>query len=198
MPRWASDVTVLRLNTGITVYRGKPTVQHATQTAVNKLKSESLRILHFILCKQSCLIHCEGKLPCLRHTLGNRPHGTEVAKCESKILSVTVCVCCIFEEEYVSCRCTWVEGFGWRRRSGSSYNGRRETQNSPKTWQVMIWGTETLKNRSVTGVATKKKKDALPKPPLSPSKLKIVRGKRTIFKRFVIRIRLGYISVFFW
>lgn len=41
----------------------------------------------------------------------------------------------------------------------------------------MIWGTETLKNRSVTGVATKKKKDALPKPPLSPSKLKIVRGK---------------------
>lgn len=42
----------------------------------------------------------------------------------------------------------------------------------------MIWGTETLKNRSVTGVATKKKKDALPKPPLSPSKLKIVRGKR--------------------
>lgn len=42
----------------------------------------------------------------------------------------------------------------------------------------MIWGTETLKNRSVTGVATKKKKDALPKPPLSPSKLKIVRGKK--------------------
>ncbi len=134
MPRWASDVTVLRHNTVITVYR-KPTVQHATQTAVNKLKSDSHRILHFILCKQSCLIHCEGKLPCLRHTSGSRTHGTEVAECESKILSVTVCVCCIFEEEYVSCRCTWVEGFGWRRRSGSSYNGRRETQNSPKTWQ---------------------------------------------------------------
>lgn len=46
-----------------------------------------------------------------------------------------------------------------------------------KNLAVMIWGTETLKNRSVTGVATKKKKDALPKPPLSPSKLKIVRGK---------------------
>lgn len=45
-----------------------------------------------------------------------------------------------------------------------------------KNLAVMIWGTETLKNRSVTGVATKKKKDALPKPPLSPSKLKIVRG----------------------
>lgn len=44
-----------------------------------------------------------------------------------------------------------------------------------KNLAVMIWGTETLKNRSVTGVATKKKKDALPKPPLSPSKLKIVR-----------------------
>ncbi len=31
MPRWASDVTMLRLNTGITVitvYRGKPTGQH--------------------------------------------------------------------------------------------------------------------------------------------------------------------------
>ena len=48
-----------------------------------------------------------------------------------------------------------------------------------KNLAVMIWGTETLKNRSVTGVATKKKKDALPKPPLSPSKLKIVRGKAT-------------------
>lgn len=48
-----------------------------------------------------------------------------------------------------------------------------------KNLAVMIWGTETLKNRSVTGVATKKKKDALPKPPLSPSKLKIVRGKIT-------------------
>uniref|UniRef100_A0A4W5JY81 BEN domain containing 5 n=1 Tax=Hucho hucho TaxID=62062 RepID=A0A4W5JY81_9TELE len=46
-----------------------------------------------------------------------------------------------------------------------------------KNLAVMIWGTETLKNRSVTGVATKKKKDALPKPPLSPSKLKIVRGR---------------------
>ncbi|KAL4634900.1 BEN domain-containing protein 5 isoform X1 [Arapaima gigas] len=45
-----------------------------------------------------------------------------------------------------------------------------------KNLAVMIWGTETLKNRSVTGVATKKKKDALPKPPLSPSKLKIVRA----------------------
>lgn len=40
----------------------------------------------------------------------------------------------------------------------------------------MIWGTDVLKNRSVTGVATKKKKDAVPKPPLSPHKLSIVRG----------------------
>lgn len=40
----------------------------------------------------------------------------------------------------------------------------------------MIWGTDVLKNRSVTGVATKKKKDAIPKPPLSPHKLSIVRG----------------------
>lgn len=41
----------------------------------------------------------------------------------------------------------------------------------------MIWGTDVLKNRSVTGVATKKKKDAVPKPPLSPHKLSIVRGR---------------------
>uniref|UniRef100_A0A803TQU4 BEN domain-containing protein n=1 Tax=Anolis carolinensis TaxID=28377 RepID=A0A803TQU4_ANOCA len=46
-----------------------------------------------------------------------------------------------------------------------------------KNLAVMIWGTDVLKNRSVTGVATKKKKDAVPKPPLSPHKLSIVRGK---------------------
>uniref|UniRef100_A0ABI8ADA5 BEN domain-containing protein n=2 Tax=Felis catus TaxID=9685 RepID=A0ABI8ADA5_FELCA len=45
-----------------------------------------------------------------------------------------------------------------------------------KNLAVMIWGTDVLKNRSVTGVATKKKKDAVPKPPLSPHKLSIVRG----------------------
>lgn len=45
-----------------------------------------------------------------------------------------------------------------------------------KNLAVMIWGTDVLKNRSVTGVATKKKKDAIPKPPLSPHKLSIVRG----------------------
>ncbi|CAH2310772.1 BEN domain-containing 5 isoform X1 [Pelobates cultripes] len=44
-----------------------------------------------------------------------------------------------------------------------------------KNLAVMIWGTEVLKNRSVTGVATKKKKDAVPKPPLSPQKLSVVR-----------------------
>ncbi|KAB0388289.1 hypothetical protein FD755_003245 [Muntiacus reevesi] len=44
-----------------------------------------------------------------------------------------------------------------------------------KNLAVMIWGTDVLKNRSVTGVATKKKKDAVPKPPLSPHKLSIVR-----------------------
>ncbi|XP_075472413.1 BEN domain-containing protein 5-like isoform X8 [Ascaphus truei] len=44
-----------------------------------------------------------------------------------------------------------------------------------KNLAVMIWGTEVLKNRSVTGVATKKKKDAIPKPPLSPHKLSVVR-----------------------
>ncbi|GAB5575053.1 BEN domain-containing protein 5 isoform X7 [Prionailurus iriomotensis] len=45
-----------------------------------------------------------------------------------------------------------------------------------KNLAVMIWGTDVLKNRSVTGVATKKKKDAVPKPPLSPHKLSIVRA----------------------
>ncbi|KAM4722112.1 BEN domain-containing protein 5 isoform 2-T2 [Rhinophrynus dorsalis] len=44
-----------------------------------------------------------------------------------------------------------------------------------KNLAVMIWGTDVLKNRSVTGVATKKKKDAVPKPPLSPHKLSVVR-----------------------
>ncbi|XP_054689469.1 BEN domain-containing protein 5 isoform X6 [Grus americana] len=48
-----------------------------------------------------------------------------------------------------------------------------------KNLAVMIWGTDVLKNRSVTGVATKKKKDAVPKPPLSPHKLSIVRGVMT-------------------
>ncbi|XP_028299687.1 BEN domain-containing protein 5 isoform X2 [Gouania willdenowi] len=64
----------------------------------------------------------------------------------------------------------WVEEEKWyqlQRTQGDS--------KFTKNLAVMIWGTETLKNRSVTGVATKKKKDALPKPPLSPSKLKIVR-----------------------
>ncbi|PIO32554.1 hypothetical protein AB205_0173220, partial [Aquarana catesbeiana] len=45
-----------------------------------------------------------------------------------------------------------------------------------KNLAVMIWGTDVLKNRSVTGVATKKKKDASPKPPLSPHKLSVIRG----------------------
>ncbi|XP_064415857.1 BEN domain-containing protein 5 [Latimeria chalumnae] len=44
-----------------------------------------------------------------------------------------------------------------------------------KNLAVMIWGTDVLKNRSVTGVATKKKKDAVAKPPLSPHKLSVVR-----------------------
>ncbi|TKS74580.1 BEN domain-containing protein 5 [Collichthys lucidus] len=71
--------------------------------------------------------------------------------------------------------CTSVEASGWRRRSGTSCRGPKGDSKFTKNLAVMIWGTETLKNRSVTGVATKKKKDALPKPPLSPSKLKIVR-----------------------
>lgn len=49
-----------------------------------------------------------------------------------------------------------------------------------KNLAVMIWGTDVLKNRSVTGVATKKKKDAIPKPPLSPHKLSIVRGSSPV------------------
>ena len=49
-----------------------------------------------------------------------------------------------------------------------------------KNLAVMIWGTDVLKNRSVTGVATKKKKDAVPKPPLSPHKLSIVRGESCV------------------
>lgn len=52
-----------------------------------------------------------------------------------------------------------------------------------KNLAVMIWGTDVLKNRSVTGVATKKKKDAVPKPPLSPHKLSIVRGRSLQYKR---------------
>uniref|UniRef100_H3AW29 BEN domain containing 5 n=1 Tax=Latimeria chalumnae TaxID=7897 RepID=H3AW29_LATCH len=46
-----------------------------------------------------------------------------------------------------------------------------------KNLAVMIWGTDVLKNRSVTGVATKKKKDAVAKPPLSPHKLSVVRAE---------------------
>lgn len=66
----------------------------------------------------------------------------------------------------------WVEEEKWHQLQRTQGDSK-----FTKNLAVMIWGTETLKNRSVTGVATKKKKDALPKPPLSPSKLKIVRGK---------------------
>lgn len=65
----------------------------------------------------------------------------------------------------------WVEEEKWHQLQRTQGDSK-----FTKNLAVMIWGTETLKNRSVTGVATKKKKDALPKPPLSPSKLKIVRG----------------------
>lgn len=65
----------------------------------------------------------------------------------------------------------WVEEDKWHQLQRTQGDSK-----FTKNLAVMIWGTETLKNRSVTGVATKKKKDALPKPPLSPSKLKIVRG----------------------
>ncbi|XP_046870484.1 BEN domain-containing protein 5 isoform X2 [Hypomesus transpacificus] len=65
---------------------------------------------------------------------------------------------------------TWVEEDKWHQLQRTQGDSK-----FTKNLAVMIWGTETLKNRSVTGVATKKKKDALPKPPLSPSKLKIVR-----------------------
>ncbi|XP_030639747.1 BEN domain-containing protein 5 [Chanos chanos] len=64
----------------------------------------------------------------------------------------------------------WVEEEKWHQLQRTQGDSK-----FTKNLAVMIWGTETLKNRSVTGVATKKKKDALPKPPLSPSKLKIVR-----------------------
>lgn len=66
----------------------------------------------------------------------------------------------------------WVEEEKWHQLQRTQGDSK-----FTKNLAVMIWGTETLKNRSVTGVATKKKKDALPKPPLSPSKLKIVRGE---------------------
>ncbi|XP_076845687.1 BEN domain-containing protein 5 isoform X1 [Brachyhypopomus gauderio] len=64
----------------------------------------------------------------------------------------------------------WVEEEKWHQLQRTQGDSK-----FTKNLAVLIWGTETLKNRSVTGVATKKKKDALPKPPLSPSKLKIVR-----------------------
>uniref|UniRef100_A0A3Q3K622 Uncharacterized protein n=1 Tax=Monopterus albus TaxID=43700 RepID=A0A3Q3K622_MONAL len=66
----------------------------------------------------------------------------------------------------------WVEEEKWHQLQRTQGDSK-----FTKNLAVMIWGTETLKNRSVTGVATKKKKDALPKPPLSPSKLKIVRDR---------------------
>ncbi|XP_069088802.1 BEN domain-containing protein 5 isoform X2 [Pleurodeles waltl] len=44
-----------------------------------------------------------------------------------------------------------------------------------KNLAVMIWGIDVLKTRSVTGVATIKRKDAVPKPPLSPHKLSLIR-----------------------
>lgn len=72
----------------------------------------------------------------------------------------------------------WVEEEKWHQLQRTQGDSK-----FTKNLAVMIWGTETLKNRSVTGVATKKKKDALPKPPLSPSKLKIVRGEiKSMFK----------------
>ncbi|KAK1897397.1 BEN domain containing protein 5, partial [Dissostichus eleginoides] len=55
----------------------------------------------------------------------------------------------------------WVEEEKWHQLQRTQGDSK-----FTKNLAVMIWGTETLKNRSVTGVATKKKKDALPKPPL--------------------------------
>ena len=57
----------------------------------------------------------------------------------------------------------WVEEEKWHQLQRTQGDSK-----FTKNLAVMIWGTETLKNRSVTGVATKKKKDALPKPPPNP------------------------------
>uniref|UniRef100_A0ACB8F3X7 BEN domain-containing protein 5 n=1 Tax=Sphaerodactylus townsendi TaxID=933632 RepID=A0ACB8F3X7_9SAUR len=65
----------------------------------------------------------------------------------------------------------WVDGEKWHQLQVTQGDSKYT-----KNLAVMIWGTDVLKNRSVTGVATKKKKDAIPKPPLSPHKLSIVRG----------------------
>ncbi|XP_048353345.1 BEN domain-containing protein 5-like isoform X4 [Sphaerodactylus townsendi] len=64
----------------------------------------------------------------------------------------------------------WVDGEKWHQLQVTQGDSKYT-----KNLAVMIWGTDVLKNRSVTGVATKKKKDAIPKPPLSPHKLSIVR-----------------------
>lgn len=66
----------------------------------------------------------------------------------------------------------WVDGEKWHQLQVTQGDSKYT-----KNLAVMIWGTDVLKNRSVTGVATKKKKDAIPKPPLSPHKLSIVRGR---------------------
>lgn len=79
----------------------------------------------------------------------------------------------------------WVEEEKWHQLQRTQGDSK-----FTKNLAVMIWGTETLKNRSVTGVATKKKKDALPKPPLSPSKLKIVRGEVDPESREALRVLL--------
>lgn len=93
-----------------------------------------------------------------------------------------MCVCCIIKEEYLLQvhlgGGIWVEEEKWHQLQRTQGDSK-----FTKNLAVMIWGTETLKNRSVTGVATKKKKDALPKPPLSPSKLKIVRGTYSCFEK---------------
>lgn len=49
-----------------------------------------------------------------------------------------------------------------------------------KAMAVAIWGTEQLKDRSVTGAKSNAVKDAVPKPPLTPEKMSVIRGKYLI------------------
>lgn len=90
--------------------------------------------------------------------------GLQLPSCRTKQM------CCYLFQVHLGSG-IWVDEEKWHQLQVTQGDSKYT-----KNLAVMIWGTDVLKNRSVTGVATKKKKDAIPKPPLSPHKLSIVRG----------------------
>ncbi len=90
MPRWASDVTVLWLNTGITVYRGKPTVYGVYVCVFCTLSS--VEVCKYVLSLCKLLLHC------LEHALKNFTHqGTCAVIIKSDLIGIAGYTSCFVQ-----------------------------------------------------------------------------------------------------